>query len=320
MDLIKQSEESISRLRSLLSNLPPDLNPLDIISNVREPAVLSIVKEYVNSNSKVAYLGPEGTFSHEVASMLLSGVMIPVKGINDIVKGVYNGQFDYGVVPFENNLAGIVGDTIDALIKWNVGVKVGVEYRVSLCLVVNNDVNSLSEIKEVYSHPHAIEESKEFLSRLNVTIRQASSTAEALNMVIGHRERAAIASRLGARLRGLRTIACGIEDKPSFTKFLILQRGISNVGDRSLIIFSVPNKPGSLYSALKPFAESGLNLTMIYSRPNKMGPWEYDFILEVECSLSNNECVKAINELKGRSTYVKVLGSYRYLTIQGYDE
>ncbi|ABW02170.1 prephenate dehydratase [Caldivirga maquilingensis] len=282
--------------------------------------VLSVIKGYLNSNRKVAYLGPEGTFSHEVALMLLNGTMIPVKGINDIVKGVYNGQFNYGVVPFENNLAGIVGDTIDALIKWNVGVKASVEYRVSLCLVVNNDVDSLSEIKEIYSHPHAIEESKEFLSGLNATIRQTSSTAEALNMVIGHRERAAVASRLGAQLRGLKTITCGIEDKPSFTKFLILQRDVGNIGDRSLVIFSVPNKPGSLYSALKPFAEAELNLTMIYSRPNKMGPWEYDFILEVECSLSDGKCLKAINELREHSAYVKILGSYRYLTMQGYDD
>ncbi|MGC9226677.1 prephenate dehydratase [Caldivirga sp.] len=278
------------------------------------------MKEYLNSNNKVAYLGPEGTFSHEVALMLLNGTMTPVKGINDIVKGVYNGQFNYGIVPFENNLAGIVGDTIEALIKWDVGVKASVEYKVSLCLVVNSDVDSLSEIKEIYSHPHAIEESKEFLSRLNVSIRQTSSTAEALNMVIGHRDRAAVASRLGARLRGLKTITCGIEDKPNFTKFLILQRNVGNLGDRSLIIFSVPNKPGSLYSALQPFAEAGLNLTMIYSRPNKMGPWEYDFILEVECSLSEAKCIEAINRLRERAAYVKVLGSYSYLTLQGYGE
>ncbi|MGC9136408.1 prephenate dehydratase [Caldivirga sp.] len=300
--------------------MPLNLNPLDIISNVREPAVLNIIKEYLNSNNKVAYLGPEGTFSHEVALMLLNGTMTPVKGINDIVKGVYNGQFNYGIVPFENNLAGIVGDTIEALIKWDVGVKASVEYKVSLCLVVNSDVDSLSEIKEIYSHPHAIEESKEFLSRLNVSIRQTSSTAEALNMVIGHRDRAAVASRLGARLRGLKTITCGIEDKPNFTKFLILQRNVGNLGDRSLIIFSVPNKPGSLYSALQPFAETGLNLTMIYSRPNKMGPWEYDFILEVECSLSEAKCIEAINRLRERAAYVKVLGSYSYLTLQGYGE
>lgn len=320
MNLIKQSEESISRLRSILSNLPPGINLLDAISSIKEPVVLGIIKEYISGSGKVAYLGPEGTFSHEVALMLLNGTMIPVKGIDDIVKGVYSGQFNYGVVPFENNLAGIVGDTIDALIKWNVGVKASVEYRVSLCLVVNNEVNSISEIKEIYSHPHAIEESKEFLSRLSITIRQTSSTAEALNMVIGHRERAAVASRLGARLRGLKAITCGIEDKPSFTKFLILQRDVGNIGDRSLIIFSVPNRPGSLYSALKPFAEAELNLTMIYSRPNKMGPWEYDFILEVECSLSEAKCLNAINELREHSAYVRILGSYRYLTIQGYDD
>lgn len=264
----------------------------------------------------MAYLGPEGTFSHEVALILLKGEMTPLRSIEDIVKGVYNNQFDYGIVPIENNLAGIVGDTVEALRWWNVGIKACVEYRVSLCLVVNNDVNSLSEVREVYSHPHALEEARGFIDKLGVAVRQTSSTAEALNMILGHRDRAAVASRLGAELRGLKPLICGIEDKPSFTKFLVIQREVSNVGDRTMLMFSVPNKPGSLYAALAPFAENGLNLTMIYSRPNRTGPWEYDFILEVECSLSDDKCMGAITRLRDYATYVKVLGSYRYLMLR----
>jgi len=82
------------------------------------------------------------------------------------------------------------------------------------------------------------------------------------------------------------------------------------------VIFSVPNKPGSLYAALAPFAEGGLNLTMIYSRPNRSGPWEYDFILEVECSLNDERCIGAVSRLRANATYVKVLGSYRYIMIR----
>ncbi|MFP3207371.1 MAG: prephenate dehydratase domain-containing protein [Caldivirga sp.] len=316
MELARQGERVIGELRETLSQMPPDVDLLDIIGNVREPAVLSVIKEYVGRGFRVAYLGPEGTFSHEVAQLLLSGEMKPVRKIEDIVKGVYNGQFDYGVIPIENNLAGIVGDSVEALVKWDVGIKACVEYRVPLCLVVNSDVETLSEVKEVYSHPHALEEARGFLEGLGVVIRETSSTAEALNMIIGHRDRAAVASELGARLRGLKAITCGIEDKPNFTKFLIIQRGLGSSGDRTMVIFSVPNKPGSLYAALAPFAEGGLNLTMIYSRPNRSGPWEYDFILEVECSLNDERCIGAVSRLRMNATYVKVLGSYRYIMIR----
>lgn len=81
-------------------------------------------------------------------------------------------------------------------------------------------------------------------------------------------------------------------------------------GDRTLAIFSVPNRPGSLYNALKPFAELGINLSMIYSRPNRGSPWGYDFLLEAECQLSNEECSGAFNELGRVAVYVKLLGSY----------
>lgn len=283
---------------------------VDVMHVVREPLVLDLVSRALANNDRVAYLGPEGSYSHEVASRLFGGASLtPLGSVSDVVRGVYQGDYGLGVIPIENNRVGIVGESMESLARWEVYVNYAVDYRVSLCLVVNEGVG-IEEVREVYSHPHAINEALNFLSRLNVSINYTQSTSEALRLVKGHRHRAAIASRAGAELHGLRPIICGVEDGPNYTRFLVISRRMGRSGDRTMAIFSVPNRPGSLFNALRPFAELGINLSMIYSRPNRGGPWGYDFLLEAECQLSDGACLRAFNELGGVATYVRVLGSY----------
>ncbi len=284
------------------------------IMGINEPLLLRIINEYV-SNGSIAFLGPSGSYSHEVAIRLFgtNKPFRPMRSVGDVVKCVFNSDCGLGIVPIENNLAGVVGDSMDALIRWDVGIKYSVEYRVSLCLVVNEEVNDLSEITELYSHPHAIMEAMDFITRLNASINYTQSTSEALEKIKGHRNRAAVASKFGARLRGLKALMCGIEDRPNYTRFLIITRNKSTIGDRTLLIFSVSNRPGSLYNALKPFAEKEINLSMIYSKPNRQSPWGYDFLLEMECQLEDEDCNNALRQLGGVTTYLKVLGSYRHL-------
>jgi len=307
----------MARLRDMLSSNSIEANLLtELLGEVREPALINTINEYL-VNEPIAYLGPSGSYSHEVA-MRFFGInksFVPMRNVEEIVKCVYNGDCGFGVVPIENNLAGVVGDSMDALIKWSVYVSYSVEYRVSLCLVVNEGVESLDEITEVYSHPHAISEAMDFVARLKASIIYTQSTSEALEKIRGARNRAAIASRLGAETRGLKPIMCGIEDRPNYTRFLVITRRRSDIGDRTLLIFSVPNRPGSLYKALKPFAERGINLSMIYSKPNKQSPWGYDFLLETECQLKDEECNEAIQQLQQETTYLKTLGSYKHIKI-----
>ena len=307
----------MARLRGMLSSNSIEANLLtELLGEVREPALINTINEYL-VNEPIAYLGPSGSYSHEVA-MRFFGInksFIPMRNVEEVVKCVYNGDCGFGVVPIENNLAGVVGDSMDALIKWSVYVSYSVEYRVSLCLVVNEGVESLDEITEVYSHPHAISEAMDFVARLKASIIYTQSTSEALEKIRGARNRAAIASRLGAETRGLKPIMCGIEDRPNYTRFLVITRRRSDIGDRTLLIFSVPNRPGSLYKALKPFAERDINLSMIYSKPNKQSPWGYDFLLETECQLKDEECNEVIQQLQQETTYLKILGSYKHIKI-----
>jgi prephenate dehydratase len=317
MALVRDIEDKIARLRSALGSGAINASLLTkLLSEVREPALISVINEYL-VNEPIAYLGPSGSYSHEVAMKFFgtNRSFVSMRSVEEIVRCVYNGGCGFGVLPIENNLAGVVGDSMDALIKWGVYVNYSIEYRVSLCLVVNEGVESLEEISEVYSHPHAISEAMDFITRLEVSIIYTQSTSEALDRIRGVRNRAAIASRLGAEMRGLKPIMCGIEDRPNHTRFLVVTRRRSDVGDRTLLIFSVPNKPGALYRALRPFAERGINLSMIYSKPNKQSPWGYDFLLETECQLKDEKCNEAIQQLQQETTYLKILGSYKHIKI-----
>ncbi|MFB6470000.1 MAG: prephenate dehydratase [Vulcanisaeta sp. AZ3] len=288
----------------------------ELISNVHEPILIRLFSEYI-INDSVGFLGPSGSYSHEVAIRLFGEgkQYLPMRSVEEVVKCVYDNNCGFGVIPIENNLAGVVGDSMDSLIKWDVGIKYSVEYRVNLCLIVNDCVKSMEEITEIYSHPHAISEAMNFITRHGASVIYTQSTSEALERIKGFKNRAAIASRLGAEIHGLKAMVCGIEDRPNYTRFLIISKRIPMVGDRTLIIFSIPNRPGALYNALRPLAERGLNLSMIYSKPNRQSPWGYDFLLEVECQLRDVICTEAIRELNKVTTYLKVLGSYNHVKI-----
>lgn len=306
----------MGRLRDLLIKYGGGVvRVTELMQSIHDPLLLRFVSELLINNDRIAYLGPEGSYSHEVAVQLFGkgAVLTPLRSISDVVRSVYQGDYGFGVIPIENNQAGVVGESMDALVRWNVYVNYAIDHRVTLCLVVNDGVE-LSEIREVYSHPHAINEALNFITRLNASISYTQSTSEALRLIKGgHRHRAAIASRIGgAELYGLKPLVCGIEDNPNYTRFLVISRHMNRSGgDRTLAIFSVPNRPGSLFNALKPFAELGINLSMIYSRPNRSSPWGgYDFLLETECQLSDEECSRAFNELSRVAVYVKLLGSY----------
>ncbi len=315
--LIREIEMRLDELRRLIAPYCQK-GIFDVIRDVRNPVLLDVLFRICSDMGEcsVGFLGPLGSYSHEVASRVLPSCrQMPFRRIEDVVKCVYNGECAYGVVPLENSQAGVVGESVDALSKWDVYVNFLVEYKVVLCLVVNERVKSIGDIRRVYSHPHAINEASGLLSRLDVDVYYTRSTAEALEVVRECDDCAAIASRFGASIYGLKPIVCGIEDRPNYTKFLIISREKSMKGDRTLLIFSIPNRPGSLYKALQPFALLGLNLSMIYSKPNRESPWGYDFVLEVECELQDGKCRSAIEELGKNAVYLRVLGSYSYLKL-----
>ncbi len=267
---------------------------------------------------RVAFLGPRASFTEEAALKIFgdSGTLfIPLPSIKEVFRTVENGDADYGVVALENSLEGSVGETIDLLVNTDLKICGETEIRIRHNLIVRPGT-SFNDIKLVISHPHAIAQCRSFIeARLrNVRIETRSSTSEAVREAIENSGIAAIGSELAAYIYGGEIIARGIEDhKDNYTRFIAIGRSPlkKGVGMKTAIIYTLPHRPGSLYSALEPFAVRRLNLTKIESRPIKGKPWEYLFFMEFEGHEEDKIVSEAIKELRERAVQVKVLGSYQ---------
>lgn len=272
---------------------------------------------------KVAFLGPRGSFSEEAilkVFRLEEVELYPKPGIDEVFQAVESNEADYGVVPVENSIEGGVHETLDLLAKTTLRVQCEVQVKVSLHLVARGGTK-LDDIKLIVSHPYALAQSKRFLRKLRgVKIEPCSSTAEAAKRASMSRGVAALASRLAASVYGLKVLVENVQDyNQNITRFFVLGRASmplevvrTTASDyKTTLIMLLPHRPGALYKALEPFARREINLTRIESRPVQSKPWEYLFHLDFEGSIEADEnCKKAVEELKERALTVTVLGSY----------
>ncbi|MDI6703175.1 MAG: prephenate dehydratase [bacterium] len=263
---------------------------------------------------KVAYLGPEATFTHLAAKERFGSQpeFVPKRSIQDVFIEVEKGRANYGVVPVESSTEGAVTHTLDMFIDSDLKIYSEILLEVSHSLLSNTE---LSKITEIYSHPHAFSQTKGWLeSNLKgVPCIEVSSTSEGAKMAAKKKNGAAIASTLAAEIYGLKIIAKGIEDNPkNITRFLVIGKDISEKtsNDKTSILFSVKDRVGALYSMLEPFARHGVNLTKIESRPSKRQPFEYVFFLDLQGHIKDKNVKEALKDLEERCLFLKVLGSY----------
>jgi len=266
----------------------------------------------ISGDVRIGYLGPEGTFTHEVALELLGQQItyVPYDRISDVLRAVSRGDVELGIVPFENSLEGIVHETLDTLETLsNLYINLCVEKRINMCLVVSNDVKRIEDIEILYAQPYALAQCRLFVNRRLKNVREiifTESTSRSLDLVKEGSRCGCLASKLGAKMRGLKILLEHVEDFESYTRFILVSRVMFKQGDRTGIIFTVKHVPGALYSALECFAKRGINLTMIYSRPLRKMPWSYYFYLEYEGSIDED----VLQEFEKRCSYVRLLGSY----------
>jgi len=248
---------------------------------------------------RVAYLGPEKSFTWDAAiGFFPNSQLIPARTIAEVFRLLESGEVDYGVVPFINSLEGPVGETIDALTLHSAYIIAVGEMRITLCFAKRG------EPKVIYSHPHAIAQARRFLSMLGAQAVYTNSTSEAVEKFKQCSNCGVIASPRA--LEGEEKL-CGVEDSESYTRFAIVARTKGNTGSRAALIFAVPNRPGALYSALSPLAENNVNMTLIYSRPTKLSPWDYFFLVEIEY---NDGAKRAIEKMYDKTTMFKLIGVY----------
>ncbi|WP_456465261.1 prephenate dehydratase [Desulfurobacterium sp.] len=266
--------------------------------------------------TKVAFLGPFATFTHLAALKHFgtSSDLRPMASITDVFEEVEKGRADYGVVPVENSIEGIVNYTVDMFLDTE--LKICGEIFVPVNLHLLSQEASLKDIKKVYSHRHAIAQAKKWLTENlpHAEIEEVSSTAKAAELASRERGVAAVASEAAALLYDLNILEKNIQEiSQNFTRFLVvgMKDSESPTGnDKTSIMFSTRHVAGALFHALKPFALYDVNLSKIESRPTKKRPWEYVFFVDMDGHRLEPKLKKALQEVAQGTSFMKILGSY----------
>ncbi|PMP69112.1 MAG: prephenate dehydratase [Thermodesulfobacterium geofontis] len=269
----------------------------------------------VQQKIKVAYLGPEATFSHIAALNYFgtSAELVPVETIVDVFEEVSSERVNFGVVPIENSIEGVVATTLDAIYEY--GLKVCGEIYESISHHLMNQTGRIEDIKKIFSHPQAIAQCRKWLRKKlpSVPIETVPSTALAAKWAAVDESVGAIASLVAAKLYHLQIVAKNIEDiKGNSTRFWIIGKTeVEPTGnDKTSLLFSVADRPGALFDVLKCFAVRKINLTKIESRPSKDEPWKYVFFLDCEGHIKDEKIQSCLEEMQNYCLQVIWLGSY----------
>jgi len=264
----------------------------------------------------VAIQGEAGSFSHAAAREALGQDvrLVPCPTFDELFRAVETGDATRGVVPIENSLAGSVYEAYDALGAHALHVVGETQVRVRHCIVVRPGT-ALSGIRRVASHPVALAQCRRFfVDHPAITPVPAYDTAGSVRDLLagGSDADAAIGSALAAQLYGGEILLEGIEDHPeNYTRFLVVARepGPLDGTSKTSLVFLLPNVPGSLYRAMGAFANRGLDLAKIESRPIMGRPWEYAFYLDV-LGDPRGAVAEALAELASLARELRVLGAY----------
>jgi prephenate dehydratase len=265
---------------------------------------------------KVAFQGERGAFSEDAAAKLFNKPIdfSPCIRLKEVFELVSQDRVEFGVVPLENSQAGSINETYDLLLAYPLTIFAEVILRVSHCLMALPG-QKLADITTIYSHPQALAQCAEFLSKLNVEIMPSYDTAGSAKMIKEKKlsDCAAIASKRAADIYGLEILAPEIETSPNnYTKFVAIskQRPEPARRNKTSVVFAAEHRPGSLYRVLGIFATRNINLTKLESRPSRSKPWEYVFYADFEGHIDDELCQEAMRELQRETTFIKVLGSY----------
>lgn len=270
---------------------------------------------------RVAYLGPEGTFSYFAGVEFLGQTsdFQPMPDLHGCFQAVSEGESDLAIVPLENSLQGTVGQSLDLFLRFTVFIQAELFWRISHCLMTHGGVG-LSEIRTVYSHPQPLGQCGAWL-RANLpsaAIVPVESTAAAGRRVLEDREQdrgpaAVIGNKRLATMLGLDILAKGIEDMAdNWTRFVVIGQkpAAQEAKDKTSMLFTLPDTPGSLANVLDILAKASINLTKLESRPMVGERWKYVFFVDVECDLDQNRYQAALDQLARHCHSLRILGSY----------
>jgi chorismate mutase/prephenate dehydratase len=269
--------------------------------------------------SRVAYLGPAGTFSEEAALGYFGSsiVRVPCASFDEVVRATSAGAADFGVVPVENNTEGVVARSLDLFLTMPLFI-IG-----ETSLIVRHNLlrktNAMAGIQAVVAHPQALAQCHGWLS-LNMPDaerRPVASNAEGARLAGQDATLAAIASTRAASEFGLHVLAPAIQDEAhNRTRFAILTHPDRHPApkpsghDCTSLVVSVANKPGAVHDMLVPLKRHGVSMSRFESRPARSGQWEYYFYIDIEGHPDDAKVGVALRELRETCAFFKVLGAY----------
>ena len=265
---------------------------------------------------RVAFLGPDGTFSHQAASRQFGAQvdLVPVTNMRDVFTLTERGDVHFGVVPVEYTIEGPVTVTYDALIETEVTICSEIKLEISEHLM--SRTGRLEDIQKVASHPQPLAQCRGWLEQnlSGIETIETTSTAAAAQLAHADEKVAAIGSEVISEVYDLLNIASGIEDhRGNTTRFLVIGRETPAPSGQDLTsaVFTVRrDQSGALHNLLGPFAHHGVNLTAVQSRPMKGKPWEYIFIVDMEGHQDDVSVAGALAEAGSVAASHKVLGSF----------
>ena len=270
------------------------------------------------SAPKVGYQGVAGSFGEQAALEYFGGTASAVtnyREFDDVFSALERGEIDYGVLPIENSTAGDVLEVADLITRCRLYVVGEHIIRVRHNLLGVSGA-STETVREVYSHPQAISQCRDFLRHhAAINAYPYANTALAAKFIAETRDpaKASIGSLRAAELYGLDVLERNIQTaENNYTRFIILSRQmeITPQSDKISLAFSTAHKSGALYSILAHFAYNGLNLLKIQSRPKPDSPWEYVFFLDVAGNLEDANVLIALGKVREQSTWFKLVGNY----------
>lgn len=264
---------------------------------------------------KIAYLGPEGTFTQS-ATLKHFGQHIQMTALNSIdqvFREVSSGACQYGVVPRENSIEGAVNHTLDMFMDSDLIICGEIELPINHYLL--SHAASPANVAKVYSHQQSLAQCRIWLDTSLPTAEriEVNSNAKAVQIVIGEKNSAAIAGEFAAEFYQVPILARNIEsDMHNTTRFLVLgQQSVAPSGDdKTSLMFTAPNKSGALQAMLACFANNDVSLTHIESRPSRKGMWDYVFFADIVGHQSDTDVAIALDDLSNHASMVKLLGSY----------
>jgi len=268
----------------------------------------------LEKSMKIAYLGPEATFTHQAAIRRFGSSLryASQKTIADVFTEVSKNRADYGVVPVENSTEGVVTHTLDMFVDSDLKIVAQIVMPVQHCLL--SEVPR-SQIKKLYAHPQSLGQCRIWVQNNlpRVEIIETSSNARSAELAAKENGAAAIAGILAAEKYDLSVLEYDIQDNAAnATRFLVLGRQCSPATghDRTSLMISITDKVGALHNAIAAFRRFRINMTKIESRPSKRKAWEYFFFIDCDGHMRDRKVEKALAHLGEHCNFVKVLGSY----------